>query len=308
MASGRGVDSLTHVKHNVLGLLSRRRITSLLGSVLVATSAGTSYVFGVRAVDSGSPRIPLGIDSVCFLVGYAGMKHMYDEGTDSGTSISSAHFALLVICGLLTGLDASAGLASAVNSTAKSFSESARATTATFVFFWVGAVDIFKFDCCKHFRVTRSTSAFLLLLALATSISTLFALFVVRPIYLPPTALSLKDGENEDRNGDSLLGSRPGYDSYSASEVRRSWSGLKPDSSPDIHEKMLLSTLDFYFVCTIISLLSGTGIMCSISLVFFAESNSNYDEAEASEWQAAQVSTLSIVDALCRSHNLRFDT
>ncbi|KAI6040968.1 hypothetical protein EDC04DRAFT_2672268, partial [Pisolithus marmoratus] len=128
----------------------------------------------------------------------------------------------------------------------------------TLVFFSVGAVAIFKFDC-KHFRVTRSMSTFLLLLALATSISTLFALFVVRPIYLPPDCSDVGEG-------DSLL---------------------------DIHGKMLWSTLDFYFVCTIISLLSGTAIMCAfadaclISLVLFAESNPNYDEAGASKWQAA---------------------
>ncbi|KAI6040972.1 major facilitator superfamily domain-containing protein [Pisolithus marmoratus] len=351
MASGGGVDSLTDLEHSVSGL-SRRRIITLLGSILVAISAGTNYVFSAyapqlgtrlrishtqlnvvglaanigiytsgpiwgRIVDSRGPRTPLAIAFVCFLVGYTGMKRMYDAGTDSGTSISSAHFALLVICGLLTGLGASASLASAVNSTAKSFPESARATTVSLVFSGLG-LSAFLYSTAANTLFPGDTSAFLLLLALATSISALVALFVVRPIPLPSTALGLRVDENEDceqppggfftgpdidtvciGEEDSLLGSGPGYESSSTSEVGGARTRSKTDSSPDIHGKMLWSTPEFYLVCTIMSLLSGTGLMYinnvgSISLALLAESNPNYDEVEASKWQAAQVSTLSI--------------
>ncbi|KAI5996102.1 hypothetical protein EDC04DRAFT_2909976 [Pisolithus marmoratus] len=183
-------------------------------------------------------------------------------------------------------------------------------------FFWLG-LSAFLYSTVVNILFPGDTSAFLLL-ALATSISALVALFVVRPIPLPPTALSLRDDETVDREqisgaffagpdietvsvgeGDSLLGARPGYESSSVSEVGGAQSPSKPDSSPDIHGKMLWSTPDFYLVCTIMSLLSGIGIMYinnigSISLALFADSNPNYDEVEASIWQAAQVSTLSV--------------
>ncbi|KAI6160927.1 major facilitator superfamily domain-containing protein [Pisolithus thermaeus] len=347
-------ESLTHIEHNVSGLLSSPRVITLLGSILVALSAGTNYVFSAyapqlgarlhishtqlnvvglaanfgiyvsgpiwgRIVDSRGPRIPLTTAFVCFLVGYAGMKRMYDEGTDSGTSISPAHFALLVICSLLTGLGANAGLASAVNSTAKSFPEWARATTVSLVFSGLG-LSAFLYSTVTNILFPGDTSAFLLLLALTTSVSALVALLAVRPVPLPPTRLDLRNDDHGGHEhipraritpfiavpdidtvsvaeGDSrtpLLGVRPEYRSSSASEMEDTRSRSKPDNSPDIHGSMLWSTPDFYLVCTIMSLLSGTGIMCSISLALFAESNPNYDEVEASKWQAAQVSTLSV--------------
>lgn len=150
---------LTDTTRDVPGLLSTRRIITLLGSILVALSSGTYYIFSAyapqlgarlhisytqlnvvgvagnvgvfasgpiwgRIVDSRGPRIPLIGAFVCFLFGYAGMKCMYDGGTGSETSISTTHFSLLIICGLLTGLGANAGIISAVNATAKSFPES----------------------------------------------------------------------------------------------------------------------------------------------------------------------------------------
>ncbi|KAI6160520.1 major facilitator superfamily-domain-containing protein [Pisolithus thermaeus] len=319
-------ESLTYIEHNVSGLLSCPRVIALLGSILVALSAGTNYVsyapqlgarlhishtqlnvvglaanFGIyvsgpiwgRIVDSRGPRIPLTTAFVCFLVGYAGMKRMYDEGTDSGTSISPAHFALLVICGFLTGLGANAGLASAVNSTAKSFPEWARATTVSLVFSGLG-LSAFLYSTVTNILFPGDTSAFLLLLALTTSVSALVALLVVRPVPLPPIRLDLRNDGHGGREhiprgrttpftvvpdidtvsvteGDSrtpLLGVRPEYGSSSEGTRSRS----KPDNSPDIHGSMLWSTPDFYLVCTIMSLLSGTGIMCTfagVSLVYF---------------------------------------
>ncbi|KAI6106164.1 major facilitator superfamily domain-containing protein [Pisolithus croceorrhizus] len=244
------------------------------------------------------------------------MKRMYDEGTDSGTSISPAHFALLVICGFLTGLGANAGLASAVNSTAKSFPEWARATTVSLVFSGLG-LSAFLYSTVTNILFPGDTSAFLLLLALTTSVSALVALLVVRPVPLPPIRLDLRNDGHGGREhiprgrttpftvvpdidtvsvteGDSrtpLLGVRPEYGSSSEGTRSRS----KPDNSPDIHGSMLWSTPDFYLVCTIMSLcimyINNVG---SISLALFAESNPNYDEIEASKWQAAQVSTLSV--------------
>ncbi|KIO06756.1 hypothetical protein M404DRAFT_440131 [Pisolithus tinctorius Marx 270] len=346
-------------RHNAPGLFGARRIITLLGSILVALGSGTNYIFSAyapqlgarlhithtqlnvvglagnagvyasgpiwgRIVDSKGPRIPLIGAFMCFLVGYTGMKSMYDAGTGSGTSISAAHFALLVVCGLLTGFGANAGLAAAVNTTAKSFPESARATTTALVVSGFG-LSAFFFSTMAHVFFPGDTSAFLLLLALATSMSAVVGLFIVRPVPPPPIPPGPRDGENgdyeqipsgevvpfiADPNIDAvgvaeegsrapLLGARPEGGSSSTPRLGRSRSCSRSDTLPDIHGKMLWRTVDFYLVSFIMALLSGTGIMYinnvgSISLALFAKSALNYDEVEASKWQAAQVSTLSI--------------
>lgn len=353
--------SVTVTRHNVPGLFGARRIITLLGSILVAISSGTNYIFSAyapqlgarlhishtqlnvvglagnvgvfasgpiwgRIVDSRGPRIPLIGAFLCFLAGYTGIKRMYDAGTDSGTSISAAHFTLLVVCGLLTGLGANAGIASAINTTAKSFPASAHATTTGLVQSGFG-LSAFLFSTIAHVFFPGDTSAFLLLLALATSTPILVALFIVYPVPLPPTLPGPRgddvDGDYEhipsgevapfiaDPNIDAvgvaeedsrtpLLGDRQGDEPNSTtSRLSRSRSRSRPDNQPDIHGKMLWKTLDFYLVSFIMALLSGTGItyinnVGTISLALFAKSNPIYDEVEASKWQAAQVSTLSV--------------
>lgn len=353
--------SVTVTRHNVPGLFGARRIITLLGSILVAISSGTNYIFSAyapqlgarlhishtqlnvvglagnvgvfasgpiwgRIVDSRGPRIPLIGAFLCFLAGYTGIKRMYDAGTDSGTSISAAHFTLLVVCGLLTGLGANAGIASAINTTAKSFPPSAHATTTGLVQSGFG-LSAFLFSTIAHVFFPGDTSAFLLLLALATSTPILVALFIVYPVPLPPTLPGPRgddvDGDYEhipsgevapfiaDPNIDAvgvaeedsrtpLLGDRQGDEPNSTtSRLSRSRSRSRPDNQPDIHGKMLWKTLDFYLVSFIMALLSGTGItyinnVGTISLALFAKSNPIYDEVEASKWQAAQVSTLSV--------------
>lgn len=47
-------ESLTHIEHNVSGLLSSPRVITLLGSILVALSAGTNYVFSAYAPQLGA--------------------------------------------------------------------------------------------------------------------------------------------------------------------------------------------------------------------------------------------------------------
>ncbi|KAH0825880.1 hypothetical protein J3R83DRAFT_7750 [Lanmaoa asiatica] len=53
------------------------------------------------------------------------MKQTYDDGIGNGTTVSTPHLTLLVGCGLMTGLGGNAGLGTAINTTAKSFSFSA---------------------------------------------------------------------------------------------------------------------------------------------------------------------------------------
>lgn len=348
----------TEVKHNVPALFSARRIITLLSSIVVALSSGTNYIFSAyapqlgarlhishtqlnivglsgnagvsisgpiwgRIVDFRGAQIPLTGAFVFSLAGYAGMKRMYDEGTDSGTSVSPAHFLLLVICSLLTGLGAHAGVTAAVNITAKSFPESARATTTGLVLSGFG-LSAFFFSTIAHILFPGDTSAFLLLLSLATSIPMLIALFVMRPVPLPQTHAGLKDDRNgeyelisttevvpfiADPNVDavgvagdsyvSLSDIQPEDGLSSALETDRIHSHLRPDNLPDVYGKLLWRTPDFYLLCMILLLLGGTGVMYInnvglISLALFAKSNPNYEEEEASKLQAAQVSTLSV--------------
>ncbi|KAI6160923.1 major facilitator superfamily domain-containing protein [Pisolithus thermaeus] len=336
--------SVTAVKHNVPSLFSARRIITLLSSVLVALGSGTNYVrlgarlhishtqlnivglagnAGVsvsgpiwgRIVDFRGPQIPLVGAFVFSLVGYAGLKRMYDEGADSETSISSAHFLLLMVCSLLTGLGAHAGVVAAVNTTARSFPESARATTTGLVLSGFG-LSAFFFSTIARILFPGDTSALLLLLSLATSIPMLVALFTMRPVPLPQTYPAPKDDVNGEYEllpsevepstavpdvdtvsvaGDScvpLADIQPENGLSSTSQMGYNHSHLGPDNLPDVHGKMLWSTPDFYLLCVILSLhINNVGL---ISLALFAEANPNYEEEEASKLQAAQVSTLSV--------------
>jgi hypothetical protein len=81
-----------------------------------------------RIVDHKGPRIPLIGASICLLVGYLGIKQMYDDGVGNGTTVSPLHFTLLVVCGFMTGSGGNAGLSAAINTTAKSFPYSAVCT------------------------------------------------------------------------------------------------------------------------------------------------------------------------------------
>ncbi|OSD01957.1 MFS general substrate transporter [Trametes coccinea BRFM310] len=77
------------------------------------------------------------------------------------------------------------------------------------------------------------------------------------------------------------------------------------DGQPNIHGKRLFKTADFWILFTICSLLSGTGIMYinnvgAISQALFADNNPDYDEVKAAQWQATQVSTVSVMNCLGR--------
>ncbi|KAI6160522.1 hypothetical protein EDD17DRAFT_1599311 [Pisolithus thermaeus] len=165
-----------HVSHTQL---------NIMGFAGVAGISVSGPIWG-RIVESSGPQIPLAGASVCSILGCAGIKRMYDDGTGLGISVSTAHFALQITCGFLTGLGAHAGIISAISATAKSFPESARATTTGLVLSGF-SLSAFCFSTIAHIFFPGDTSTLLLLLALSTSIPTFFAVFIVRPIPLPPT-------------------------------------------------------------------------------------------------------------------------
>ncbi|KAI0751758.1 MFS general substrate transporter [Daedaleopsis nitida] len=77
------------------------------------------------------------------------------------------------------------------------------------------------------------------------------------------------------------------------------------DGAVNIHGKRLFTTVDFWLLFTISSLLSGTGLMYinnvgAISQALFAFNNPDYDDVKAAQWQATQVSTVSIMNCIGR--------
>ncbi|KAI9512757.1 MFS general substrate transporter [Russula earlei] len=69
----------------------------------------------------------------------------------------------------------------------------------------------------------------------------------------------------------------------------------------DLYRWTLCKSADFWILCTMHTLLAGTGLMYinnvgSIAQALFAHGNPAYDEAKSSAWQAAQVSTLSLAN------------
>jgi len=83
-----------------------------------------------RVVDAHGPRIPLIKAFIFCLVGYGGIKRMFDEGVGAGEILSAQQFAMLVLYSSLTGFGGGSATSSAVNATAKSFPQS----TVCFIF------------------------------------------------------------------------------------------------------------------------------------------------------------------------------
>ncbi|KAH8115676.1 MFS general substrate transporter [Phellopilus nigrolimitatus] len=73
----------------------------------------------------------------------------------------------------------------------------------------------------------------------------------------------------------------------------------------DLYGKALLSGGDFWLLFSMLSLMSGTGLMYinnvgSISQALFAKGNPDFDEIESAKWQSMQVSIISIANCLGR--------
>ncbi|KIK91177.1 hypothetical protein PAXRUDRAFT_831061 [Paxillus rubicundulus Ve08.2h10] len=340
-------------------LLSVPRIVTLLGSILVSIGSGTNYIYSAyapqlgarlrvshtqlnviglagnmgvyssgpiwgRIVDTKGPRIPLIGAFLLLLVGYLGIKKMYDDGIGDAATVSSLHFAVLVLCGFMTGLAGNAGLAAAANTTAKSFPDTYRATTTGLVFSGFG-LSAFWFSTIAHVFFPGDTSAFLLVLALGTAIPMLIGLFTIRSVPLPLSSPRTRHDTTTEgyapipiadagvciaNSEEAEIDLEEAYAPLLSHEHERNPHHVPEPSSPveinrargeepNIHGKQLWLTPDFYLIVTILGICSGTGIMYinnvgSISQALYAKANPMYDDLEASKWQAAQVSTVSI--------------
>ncbi|KAJ3571673.1 hypothetical protein NP233_g3602 [Leucocoprinus birnbaumii] len=310
-------------------LLSVPRLTTLTASLLVALSSGTGYLFSAWAPQLGA-KLHISHTQINLIglagmapqpvlryqdlsgAGHSGLKYFFDAGVPQGAdSISTFVFVSLVLCSCMTGIGASSGGTGATNATAKSFPDKARATATGIVISGYG-LSAFVFSAIAHMLFAAgNTSAFLLLLAIGTSVPMLVGTFLVRIIPLQSPGA----GERKAATSTSALPvdeSRVGLLEHEDSDVEFvELDGFSEEhgdfsqkrkygTSPNIFGAKLWKSYDFWLLFTLLSLLAGTGLMYisnvgAMSQILYAKNNPKYDEVEVAKWQTTQVSTISIM-------------
>ncbi|KAJ7916308.1 major facilitator superfamily domain-containing protein [Mycena leptocephala] len=308
--------NINHTQLNIVGLAANIGVYS-------------SGPFWGRIVDTRGPRIPLAFAFLFLFFGYTGIRHFYDAGVAEGSTLSSFSLGLLIVCSFMTGAGGNAGFTGAINSTAKSFPDKARGTTTGIVLSGFG-LSAFFFSTLAHVLFPGDTSSFLLLLSCGTAVMAIIGSSSRRGAHgshdrrsrgrsdhlqsrqrqphplLDEEEDAAPSGPTEEYVSDArgIELSPPRSPSRGrATSHSRSLSRSKQDASegPNIYGRALWLNLDFWLLFAILSLLSGTGLMYinnvgSMSQALFAKGNPAYDEVEASQWQAAQVSTISIMN------------
>ncbi|KZO93801.1 MFS general substrate transporter [Calocera viscosa TUFC12733] len=202
--------------------LRYRRLASFAGSVVSAVGAGTNYAYSAYApqlgnrlqlsstdlniigaagnlgvylsgpfwgfvVDKRGPSLPLLVASGLLISGYMGIRMAFD-----GVLILRGGWELgmLALFGFCTGSGGNAGLTGAVNATAKSFHDRTRATATSVVLSGFG-LSAFVFSTLAATLFPGQTSAFLLTVALGTSLAMLIGWLTVRAV--PPHHEALAD-------------------------------------------------------------------------------------------------------------------
>ncbi|GLB43770.1 putative nodulin-like [Lyophyllum shimeji] len=326
------------------GPISSPRLTTLLASCLVTLSAGSHYVYSAyapqlgsrleithtqlnfvgfaahlgvygsaplwgRIVDARGPKILLASAFALLLIGYSGIRWILDAGIPaSSTTISASTFSLLVLCSFMTGVGGNAGLIGSVNSTAKTFPDSARATTTGLVISGFG-LSAFLFSTVSRVAFPGDTSSFILLLTLGTSIPMILGYFLVRPIPLPPIVsakIVAQGAQNVHEASDQLeTESSPllasSQDVLQASVQLSGRAAISKGLAPNVFGHELFASTDFWLLFTMLALLVGTGFVYTnnvgtMSQALYARSAVEYDPVEAARWQATQVSTFSLLN------------
>ncbi|KIK64712.1 hypothetical protein GYMLUDRAFT_240671 [Collybiopsis luxurians FD-317 M1] len=140
-----------------------------------------------KIVDSRGPKSLLLSAFVLLLLGYSGIRIIYNAGIpEDSTTLAMPIFVLLVACSFMTGVGGNGGLAAAINTTAKTFPDKVRGSMNGLVISGFG-LSAFLFSAIAHQAFPGNTSSFLLLLSLGTSFPMLIGFIFVRPIPLPPS-------------------------------------------------------------------------------------------------------------------------
>src|SRR5229473_959866 len=88
---------------------------------LILVGVYMSGPFWGKIVDARGPR-PLLISAfILLLSGYSGIRGIFDAGLGEGKDLSTLRLMILVFCSFISGVGGHAGMASAMNTTAKNF-------------------------------------------------------------------------------------------------------------------------------------------------------------------------------------------
>lgn len=137
-------------------------------------------------MDTRGPRPLFIIGFFGLLCGYLGIRATYDRGLlEDEKALSRVRLFTLIFCSYVTGMGGNSAMATAMNSTAKSFPDSSRAIVVGIVMSGFG-LSAFLFSTISHVLFPGNTSDFLLVLALGTALPMVLGFFVVKPIPLPP--------------------------------------------------------------------------------------------------------------------------
>ena len=74
-----------------------------------------------KIVDAKGPRPLLITAFILLLSGYSGIRGIFDAGLGEEKELSTLRLIILVLCSFLSGVGGHAGMASAMNTTAKNF-------------------------------------------------------------------------------------------------------------------------------------------------------------------------------------------
>ncbi|KNZ80818.1 hypothetical protein J132_04247 [Termitomyces sp. J132] len=343
---------------NLPDIINLPRFTTLLVSLLVALGSGTNYVYSAyapqlgarlnishthlnivglagnlgvyttgpiwgRMVDTHGPRMPMASAFVLLLVGYTGIKFIFDAGVptnananSSTNTISFFTSCVLVLCGFMTGAGGNSGFTGAVNSTAKTVPDKMATTGIVISGFGLSA---FLFSTVSRIYFPDNTSSFLGLLALGTSLPMIAGFFFVRPISLPTTpgrsSLEEARGSREDRDeevDDEHSGEQSTLLPLSFPSLRTPSpspspsSQLRPPSLPrhptntliNIHPPKLFKSIDFWLLFSILSThINNVGLMSQALYIHSLQGGgggATYDPTKAARYQANQVSLISL--------------
>ncbi|KIY63648.1 MFS general substrate transporter [Cylindrobasidium torrendii FP15055 ss-10] len=290
--------NITHTKLNVIGLAGNVGVYS------------TAPIWG-RLVDIRGPKLALALGFILLFVGYSGIRFIYDGGLDPDqTTVTTFTFIIMVLFGYMTGAGGNGGCSAAINATAKTFPEKLRASATGIVMSGFG-LSAFVFSTLAHFVFPGDTSTFLIVLALGTSLPMIAGFFLIRPIPLPPTETTTRRRRD---SSEPLLSERPNFDreiedvavdgqeESPATKVHTTDNHLE---HPNIYGLELWKNIDFWLLFLILTFVSGTGLMFinnvgAMARALYIHATPVFSEIEVVEWQAAQVSTISISNCLGR--------
>jgi MFS family permease len=88
---------------------------------LPAVGVYASAPFLGKLADSRGPRLSLALSFVLLLIGYLGIRGVYDASEDNTEPVKGGTLFILILFGLLSGIGGDAGYSAALNTIAKSF-------------------------------------------------------------------------------------------------------------------------------------------------------------------------------------------